>query len=79
MMAFIIMVGSIFTLLPTVTALPAGLSDSVATIFSYITPFSAFIPFDVILTVFSIILVFEAGYLLFKILVFIYKRIPFLG
>ena len=77
--AFLTFVGALFHLFPTVSALPAGMSDSLASVFAYIVPFNFIIPLDTLVGVLGIILTFELGYLLFKIVMYIYKLIPFVG
>jgi hypothetical protein len=76
---FLSFVGAIFSLFPTVSALPAGMSDSLASVFGYIVPFNFIIPLDTLVGVLGIILTFELGYLFFKIVMYIYKLIPFVG
>jgi len=74
--AFLTLFSAVFIqFLPQVAELPGDMSSSVASAFGYLSPFSDIIPVVDLLAVLSIILGFEFSMLLFKLIVFIYKRV----
>ena len=72
---FLTILNGIFvTFSPVVEELPFAMTDSVVQVFSFLEPFTELIPGVTLLACMGVILTFEAGMMIFKAMVFMFKR-----
>jgi len=74
---FTTLIAMLFSLLPVVSALPSNISSAIGSVFGYMVPFNFLIPFPALFGALAFVLTMEVGLFTFKILVFIYNRLPF--
>jgi len=60
--------GNLFSLLPSAPALPAQVWDSFEIIQPYLIIMNRFVPVSTLFQIFGLVLIFEAGMLLFKMI-----------
>jgi hypothetical protein len=73
--AFVWAVTSPIRLLPDVS-LSSGISTAITTAGQYITPLNTVIPISTLLTIFGLVIGIEGSIFLYKVIMWIVKRIP---
>lgn len=73
------LLGFIASFLPQVSDISENFSQGVASFLSYISSFSLIFPFSDFFSAILIVLGFEVAFLMFKLVVFIFDRLPILG
>lgn len=66
------------SLLPTGT-ISASITTSLTTLVSYMYKFNAVLPIDTLFSVLASLVVFEIAVLVFRLIVWVWARIPFVG
>lgn len=59
-----------------IATLPSGFSESIQNMAAVLASFNQFVPVDSLLNVFAYTVSFEAGYFLFKTIMWIVRRLP---
>ena len=68
-------ISGIVAILP-VASLPSDITTAISTASSYISSFDFIFPVSTFLAVFSLILILESAFLIYKIIMWIIKKIP---